>query len=425
MALNRTITPPTEALKEIRFPEGQQIMTPNNIPVYFVSSDIDEVLRVEFIFDAGTKHQTQNCIAAATNALLVEGTSKHTSSEIADGLDFYGSYFQPRCVIEDSQLTLYCLKKHLSSCLSFVYEVLTDAVFPEKEIAIYKQNSKQKLMVQKEKTSFLARREFYKIIFGKENPYGNFSESIDYDNISRETLLNYYQNFYQNKISYVLLSGAVDQLVIDQTINFLQGFTRSKKEDKVFDFGDVTPGKYLVHKPDSAQATIRIGKRMFDRKHPDFRKLQLLNLVLGGYFGSRLMKNIREEKGLTYGIYSVLESYKYTGNFYIEADVNKDLVETATTEIYKEIDLLCNEKIGAEELETAKNYLLGSFLRSVDGPFSLADRYKILIDNNLTYSFYHSFSNDIMSTTAEEMIDMANKYLTRDSLVEVISGDKK
>jgi predicted Zn-dependent peptidase len=134
------------------------------------------------------------------------------------------------------------------------------------------------------------------------------------------------------------------------------------------------------------------------------------------------MKNIREDKGLTYGIYSSLESYKNGACWYIETEMNNELRDQGLTEIYKELATLREVLIDDEELQTAKNYLLGSFLRSIDSPFSLADRYKILLDYNLDYSYYYELIEIVKQTTAEELRSLAQKHFQEKDLFEIIVG---
>jgi predicted Zn-dependent peptidase len=147
-------------------------------------------------------------------------------------------------------------------------------------------------------------------------------------------------------------------------------------------------------------------------------------MALGGFFGSRLMKNIREEKGLTYGIYSAMESYLDAGSFYIETEINNELRDTGVTEILKEIADLRENPIGADELNLVKNYLLGSFLRSIDGPFSLADRYKMILDYGFTYDYYTEFVETIRAISAFEIQLLANQYLQEKDLTTIIVGRK-
>jgi predicted Zn-dependent peptidase len=217
------------------------------------------------------------------------------------------------------------------------------------------------------------------------------------------------------------LAGDVNDDVIEQVSQFSASFKPSQSDNKYRNETIIPEGK-SVKKEKSNQATLRVGRKIINRSHADYRKLQLVNLVLGGYFGSRLMKNIREDKGLTYGIYSVLESYLDDGCFYVEADVNNDKTHIAIEEIYKEINTLCVELVPEKELSTAKNYLLGSLLRSIDGPFTIVDRNRILLDYRFKSNYYDEFIEIINTTTAEEIRDLCNKYFKPENLVEIVCG---
>ena len=279
-------------------------------------------------------------------------------------------------------------------------------------------------MVNMQRSSFLVRRLFYSSIFGETSPYGTFSEPDDYKNISRENILTFFNNHYKNNVKYLLLSGSIDESVIKTTENVFKGLHKNTyiKNDVVAK--GKSCDKVFFDKKDSVQSAIRIGRRIVNRAHPDFRKLQILNMILGGYFGSRLMKNLREEKGLTYGIYSAMESFIDDGCFFIETEINNELRDRGLTEIYREIAVLRTELISDSELHLAKNYLLGSFLRSIDGPFSLAERQKILIDFGYGYDYYYEFINMINRITSIELRDLANTYLKEEDLSEIVVGHK-
>ena len=217
------------------------------------------------------------------------------------------------------------------------------------------------------------------------------------------------------------MAGDVDDDVLSSLTTFSEYFEPSHTNN-LYQNTSITAVSKTVKKEKAAQATLRVGRKIINRAHPDYRKLQLVNLVLGGYFGSRLMKNIREDKGLTYGIYSVLESYLDDGCFYVEADVNNDKTKIAIDEIYKEINILCTDLVPEKELHTAKNYLLGSLLRSIDGPFTIMDRNRILLDYGFNKNYYEEFIDIINTTTAEEIRDLCNKYLKPENLVEIVCG---
>ncbi len=419
--LNRTQAPETQKINQLNFPVCAERTGNTGVMVYHLNAPVNEVLRIEFVFDAGIAKQTQKLIASAVNKLLVEGTPTRNAEQIADGLDFYGSYLQTRCAVDDAQITLYCLKKHLNKCLEIVLDVIKNAHFTDNEIDIYKKNNKQRLKVQQQKTSYLCRKTFYETLFGELSPIASYSLPNDYDNFSRETLVQFHQKYYAETIKYITIAGDVDDVVLSSLATFSESFKPAQTKNS-YQNTSITPVSKTVKKDKAAQATLRVGRKIMNRAHPDFRKLQLVNLVLGGYFGSRLMKNIREDKGLTYGIYSVLESYLDDGCFYVEADVNNDKAKIAIDEIYKEINILCTDLVPEKELHTAKNYLLGSLLRSIDGPFTIMDRNRILLDYGFSKNYYDEFIDIINTTTAEEIRDLCNKYLKPENLVEIVCG---
>lgn len=424
MTPDRLTAPKTHAIEHIQFPKAGCHKTANGIDIHFINDDQTEVLKLEFVFDAGSRNQKQPYQATATNALLIEGTSKFSSKDLADNLDYYGAYIQNRAGADDASLVLYCLPKHLNACLPYLLAILSDANYPEQELITQKQNAIQRLLVNENKGSYLCRRAFYQTIFGNTNSYGMPVYQEDISNISRETLVEYYNEHYRNKVKYLFVSGKVDPSLIHQLEGALSGFGLSQSTSISSIAQTKETQKIFVHKDKAVQSAIRIGRSFVNRTHADYRKMQVLNMVLGGYFGSRLMTNIREEKGLTYGIYSVVESYLGAGSFYIETEINNELVELGLKEIYSEIKKLRESPIGKSELDTVKNYMLGSFIRSVDGPFSLADRHKILIDYALPSDYYDEFIEIIQSIDSLALQELANTYLQEKDLNEIVVGEK-
>lgn len=421
--LNRKEAPFAAEITNIKIKQAVHNTLPNGIKVYALNAGNEEVLKLDFIFNAGAIAQQIKGQANFTAKMLSEGTGKYSAAEIAEKLDFYGAYFQAKSGTDEATLTLYCINKHLNNCLPFLVEILTDSIFPENDLDILKKNTIQNLIVNEERNSYLARRAFNQSVFGN-TVYGSFSAKEDIQNINRNNLVSFYKTNYQQGIKYIIVSGFVDDSVIKTiSINFGNN-TFSKNSDLNTSYQDKTFVKenIFIEKTSSVQSAIRIGKKLFNRNNPDFREIQLLNLILGGYFGSRLMKNIREEKGLTYGIYSAIEAYPNDACWYIDTEMNNELCEKGIEEIYKEVKKLRSEKIGIDELRVAKNYLLGSFLRSIDGPFSLADRFKILQDYNLTYQYYYEYIDIIKNSTPERLIELANKYLNEETFTKIRVG---
>jgi predicted Zn-dependent peptidase len=423
--LNRSVAPGFYAIEKLVFPEYQKIEIKNEVFLYALKAGTQAVIRLDLIFDAGLVRQLQSAQANFTASMLSEGTPTKSAFALAEALDYYGSYFQTRANADDAVATLYCLEKHLSQCLPLFMEALTESIFPEKELDIQKKNSLSKLSVNEKKNGYLCKKHYYKNIYGANHPYAAFSNAENIQAITRETLQQFYQNNYIQGLKYVMLSGQFSESSITLISTHIKN---SKFEPKQFQQpvlnSLLNPGKHFIEKSDSVQSALRIGKSSISRSDADFRKLQFLNLIFGGYFGSRLMKNIREDKGLTYGIYSVLEPNLYGASWYIDTDINTKNRTAGIEEIYKEIEIIKTQPIPSEEINTAKNYYLGSFLKSLDGPFSLADRLKIIIDNNLTDNYYPEFVSILNNTTAQDLQGLANKYFSTDDIVEVVVGKK-
>jgi predicted Zn-dependent peptidase len=425
--LNRKEPPFATEIKDIKIKKAVETLFQNGISVYSINAGNEEVLKIDLVFNAGSNMQQIKGQANFSAKMLSEGTSKYTAAEIAEKLDFYGAYFQAKSGSDDATITLYCLNKHLKNCIPYIVEILTDSLFPEEDLEILKKNTIQNLVVNEERNSFLARRKFNQSVFGNNSVYGSFSLKEDIINIERTSLVTFYKNQYQKGIKYILVSGFVTDEVIKTIANNFDNaiFSPAHEDKSKYVSNDFVKESIYLEKENSVQSAIRIGKKLFNRNNPDFKEMQLLNLILGGYFGSRLMKNIREEKGLTYGIYSAIESYPNDACWYIDTEINNDLCELGVEEIYKEVKLIRTVKIGEDELRTAKNYLLGSFLRSIDGPFSLADRFKILKDYNLDYSYFYEYIEIIKKSTADNLIILANKYLNEETFTKIIVGAKK
>lgn len=422
--MNRSIAPEVFPIQKFAYP-GLDLVNPGaEIPVYRVHDENSAVLKLEFVFKAGTRHHTSPFEAQTANALISEGTSKSTGAQIAARLDEYGSYIQHKITADDASLILYCLPKFLPACLEVLAGLLSDAIYPDNELVIFKANSLQRLRVNESRNGYLTRRAFNALVYGNTNAYGAPVYQADIENISRETVLGFYQKHYAKKPAYVLVSGMVNEQVAADLQVLIAQFNKPVIESAPVACQQSLDAYTHIQNQHAVQSTIRTGRLIPGRKDPDFRKLQVLNLILGGYFGSRLMSSIREEKGLTYGIYSMVDSNLDAGAFYIETDLNNELVDEGLNAIRIEIQKLLDEPVGINELKIAKNYYLGSFLRSLDGPFSIADRAKILIDFGLDSSYYEMFLEIIQDITALELQQIAQRWLQPNDLITVVTGKK-
>ena len=424
---NRTETPAFKNIDSFSIKEYQLKRLDSGLDIYLIEDPTSDVLKVDFFYNGGVRSEPANGIANAAASLLTEGTSKMSAEEIANAFDFYGAFIQASANKDESQVTIYCLPKFFKQCSILLKDILIDAQYPEKEIYIYKNNATQSLIVKEKKTSFLSKRRYSNLLFGHNNSYGRSVNQEDIKNISRETILAFGKNVYSARPVYVMAAGKIpDGFVEDIDVLFrglAEAFVSNIKFEEPITLG-TSENLNWVEVPGANQCSIRMGKLTINRSHKDFRELTVVNLFLGGFFGSRLMKNIREEKGLTYGIYSDIDPKQKATSFNISVELNKDSVMIGIEEIRKELKRLRETPATIYDLDIAKNYYLGSFLRGFDGVFSLSNFAKTIIDYKLNYEYYSGYLNVIQSLTPERVQQLASEYLHEDSMITVVAGPK-
>jgi len=424
--LNRTQSPEIQQVSNLKLPMPQTFTMGNGIPVYVTNMGTQDVVKIEVVFRAGRPYEGKKLAARATAALLKEGTKNYSSAQIAEEVDFYGSTLSIPVNLDTSNVILFSLTKHLDKSLPLLCEVLSSPIFPENELAAYVDRSKRRLQVDLTRNDVVAYRKITEFIFGENNPYGYNSNKDIYESISQDDLLAHFNRNYVAENCTVFVSGRITdkhlQLITQQLGKVIR---RGKKSKVTLPENEVLPQKiFIPMTEDSVQTAIRVGRRLFNRTHPDFKGMYVLNTVLGGYFGSRLMANIREEKGYTYNVFSTMDSMLFDGCFYVGTEVGNEFVEATKKEIYLEFEKLQNERIAEEELTMVRNYLLGNLLTSLDGPFAVSDVVKTLVMDGLQLADFQNLVDFIKNISADELQRLAQKYLKKEDMWEVIVGSK-
>ncbi|WP_026899342.1 M16 family metallopeptidase [Daejeonella oryzae] len=423
--LNRALAPEFGQIENIKLIEANPFVLDNGLKTFIINGGEQDLIRIEFVFsninwDAGSPLQS-----FATNTLLNDGTSEFSAAQIADRIDFYGAFLQTEYNYDQASVTLYTLNKHLSVTLPIVKAIITDSIFPQVEIDTFILNQKQKLSVNLEKNDFIGRKVFNETLFGN-TLYGYDISAKDYDQLNREQLTQYYKSAYQPANCTIILSGKVSDKALNEINSHFGKDWKSADSFKEnnFDFTGKPGAEIYIEKPDALQSAIRIGQLAINRNHTDFPGFQVLNTILGGYFGSRLMANIREDKGYTYGIGSAVVSLKNAGYFFIASEVGADVTASAMEEIRKEINILQNNLVSDEELSLVRNYMLGSMLGSLENALSHADKFKNIYFSNLGYDYYDRYIQVVRNITAKDVLELANKYLNWDDFQKVVVGKK-
>ncbi len=401
----------------------QHFKLDNGVPVYAINAGTQDVVSLELVFYAGNWYEDQNVIAASANFLIKNGTSKKTAYEINEDVEFYGAHFNRACYNETASISLHCLSRHLDDLLPLITEVITDAVYPQEEIDIYRQNQKQRLKVNLKKCDFVANRLIDEYLFGINHPYGKYSNEADYDKITREQLIAFYQRYYLNG-KLVVFAGGRLPANFEYLLNQALGHLPFNKQEQPLVSHPITPvaqKKFkIINDNESVQGAIRIARPFPNRHHPHFVPVQVLNNIFGGFFGSRLMSNIREDKGYTYGIHSYLQNHLQQCAWMISTEAGRDVCEATIREVYNEMQILRNEVVDEEELNLVRNYMLGTILGDLDGPFQLISRWKNYILNGIDESYFYNTIQIIKTVKAEELNELAKTYLNPDEFYELL-----
>ncbi|MFN3916876.1 MAG: M16 family metallopeptidase [Flavobacteriales bacterium] len=418
-------------MNSVTAPEIQPISAPrfiypeqydSNQELYMLNAGSQEVVRIEVIFPAGTAMNENPTLAGMCNRMLREGTVKHNARQIADKLDFYGAYLESDTDADKATITLYVMSKFLPNVLPVFFELLTEPAFPEKELDIQKNSFKQQFMENQQKVASLSRMRFSEELF-KNHPYGSSVNLRAYDELNVEKLRTFYSEYYKKELSFILASGKISKNENELIQRTFKGWSSVRQVNNQPFYQSASLGTIQVKKEDALQSGIRIGRTLPVKSgDDDLHLISLYNTLLGGYFGSRLMSNIRENKGFTYGIGSGVLAMERATMFVISTEVKGESTQETLVEINKELNKLCNEPVDNHELKTVINYTLGGFLRNTQGPFEQAERFKNIYFRGLDYTHYEKLFNKVNSVEASEIQRIAQTYFKPEMMLTAWAG---
>ncbi|MDR3188773.1 MAG: insulinase family protein [Prevotellaceae bacterium] len=415
----------------IRLPETLPYAQPvvgtlsNGVALHSICAGAEDVLRVSLVFEAGSRFQRQALEARATLALMSEGSERLSGAQIAERFDFLGSSYEQHLDKDFAMLTVYSLSRHLQKTLDTLSELALRPTFPEAELRTYCAKRRQQLRIDKERVAYVARERLPALLYGRSHPYGAYAEPEQYDELTREGLQGFHRRFFTADRCVIVATGRVGERERSMIGDFFEQIPRSPcaSPSPPPVVGGAAAGKSItIEKREAVQSALRVGRAMFGKAHPDFAAAHVLTVILGGYFGSRLMRNIRESKGYTYGIFASLITYRHAGYLSIGTEVGREHSRAALEEIGKELQRLCDEPVGDDELALVKNHLCGEIMRSLDGPWALAESLVEDLQSGLTTSYAETLFGTVKSITAEQLRQVAQKYFQPQCMTSVTVG---
>jgi len=380
----------------------------------------NDTARLELFFDAGLIRGDKS-IPKIVKSLLLSGTDSQTALEIQEGIDACGGYVDIDLGTETAIITIYCLREHILTVSQQVFNAIQHLSFQETEVTDVLNTLAHEYKVNQQKVKSLVGEAFRLESFAGNDAYAWKTELSDFEENRPAAFKAFWKQHYLNGLTRMALVGNLEQDTVDALIDLFGKWSIEETPTYGSDFS-AAPKRIHVDVKDAIQTAIRIGNFSIKKQDPDRHGFGVLNSILGGYFGSRLMSNIREDKGYTYGIGSGVMDYHNGCSFVIMTEVGKDVAEATISEIKKEVEKLQTELVTEDELTLVRNYMMGQLLRSADGPYAMLDMYNGTDIYGLTLDYYDEAIEKINSITAEELKDLAIKHLNWDHFIVATAG---
>ncbi len=423
MTIDRSVAPAFKIPEQVTISYPIKKVLPNGVPLFYFNTPHIDAVSVEVITKAskGAVRPENALVPVFTLQMLMEGTGSMKSEDLDHFFDHYASEVDVISNFEQSGLSLLTTRKHVAQVLPMFRTLFTEAVFPEKELLKKKSQEELNIALQREQNGARANQLYRKGLFGEDHPYGFIADEADVRRICREDLEHFYKHDFLVQPE-IFVTGNLDEIHLDEIIGLFKDLQVIEKKESRAEFKKYSNKRIIELREKSVQSSIRLGQHLIPKTHPDYHALTVFNTILGGYFGSRLIKNIREEKGHTYGIYSSIGSLNQSDYWMVMADVQQGFSEEVIAEVYKEIERLKTVPLEAGELEVARNYMIGHFLSSFSSPFDLMSRFKSIHQYGLDYSYYENQLDFIKNFAPEDILRIGNTYFDKENILEVIVG---
>jgi zinc protease len=422
----KRIQPPVFPVERVIIPEVRLHNLNNGVPVHLFDAGTEDIMRMEIVFRAGQVREHIPLLSSTTNQMLSEGSQNYSSEELNKLLDYYGAFLNLSPEKDLAGIVLFFLTKHIDKILELTQEILFRPVFPEAELNALMKKRLRWYLINREKVGNQAIDQYFESAFGKSHPYGRQLKEKDFEMMTPDLVKEFHSKYYTPDNMTIILSGKIHPKTSELLNKYLGDITtvNNSRTDSVINVRGDDLKQIHIEKTGAVQTAIRIGSPTINKRNPDYPGLKILNTILGGYFGSRLMKNIREEKGFTYGISSSVSSLDLSGYKIISTEVSPKNTSETIDEIFREIRALQNEPLNDDELAVVRNYMSGEMVRMFDGPFAIAETFRSAWEFGLDNNYFRSFSEKILKIKPDEIMELARTYYKIDELYQVTVGPK-
>nr|MDA3835545.1 pitrilysin family protein [Spirochaetales bacterium] len=423
--VDRTTPPKAGPAPEVQIGDYEKFMLPNGLTVIVVENPKVPVVSYSLTLDITRPAEGElTGYIDITGGMLRSGTLNRSKSEIDEGVDFIGATLSTQA----KGIYARSLSKHSTQLLEIMSDVLLNPTFPKEELEKQVTQYKTAIQANKEEPSAIAKNVADKLVYGKNDPYGEIMSDETLDNISSEDCRSYYKSYFRPNAAYLVVVGDITaKEAKKQTKKYFGAWEESPVPQNTFPYPDgfQKPEVAISNKDGANQSTIIVTHNVhLTPGHTDLPTARVMNGILGGgSFNARLFQNLREDKAYTYGAYSNLESDERIGSFSARAQVRTSVTDSALIEILKEMERMRTELVSDEELQQVINSIIGNFGRALEDPQTVA-RFALNIERyDLPKDYYENYLKKIAEVTKEDVRDAAKTYLKPDKAVILAVGN--
>ncbi len=426
--IDRRIAPINPEPIHASFPDTVEHVLSNGLKVMLYEEHNLPLVNVRLYIRAGSVLEGKMLKASSfVFALLQQGTHKRTAREIADEIEFLGADLTASSSVDVGSLTLTLMSKHLEKGIEILADVVLNPSFLESEIEFVRQQSLSRLQFSKADATRLSFEAFNRLIYAP-HPYGNPSLGT-YESLmalTREQLLEFYRKYFLANRAFITVAGDVEMSSLIALLEkYFGAWAGGECEEPALELPRKRTQREvrIVKKDGAVQSVLNIGHLSIARNHDDFIPLYVANMILGGYFGSRLNMNLREKQGFTYGIRSGFDALRLAGDFNISTQVRNEVTGEAIEQILFEVNRLLQDGVTEKELSAAKRYITGNFLIQNEASSSIAVRLANIELYGLPKSYYNTYIEAVNAVERQHICDVLARHLHPELFLFVIAGE--
>ena len=425
---DRTKPPATPPIPSYKLPHVEEASLSNGLAVVMVEDTRFPLVTVRLTFAAGTRYDPADLpgLAESAAALLIEGTATRTSRQMAEEGAAMGGSIAGRADADSLTLSGLALSENTAKLLELMADAARNANFPEKEVALHKQNRQQELLAQLSDSNFLAAREFSRLVYAP-HPYGHIGPTMQsLQKLDRKAIAAFRDHYLTPNNAVLILIGKLPPRA--ETMKLIEArFGSWPRKDVSFpsvpSFPESRRHLVLVDRPGSVQADIHIGRLAVTRTNAEYYPLLIGRMILGGGSSSRMFANIREKQGFAYDAHAEQSAHKDAGTFAAVTQVRNEVLEPALEAMLAELKRMESARVSAEELSNAKNLSAGSFLLHLETQNALADQFVMMRTLGLPNDYLEKFTDRVRAVEPDQVQAAAGKYMAAENSVIVVVGD--